>query len=66
MWDISLAEQLGTTPWDVRENATLWDVIRLKDWVTAKNAGQKVQGQRQRAMLQRPSSRPSRSPRRRR
>ncbi len=28
-WDIFLAEQLSTTPWDVRRNITGWDLIRL-------------------------------------
>ena len=52
MWDVTLADSLGTTPWDVRENATLWDVVRLREWVNAKNAGQKVQAQRDRAKSQ--------------
>ena len=46
MWDISLAEQLGTTPWDVREHATIVDIIRQKDWTQAKQSGEKVQAQR--------------------
>ena len=49
---MTLADSLGTTPWDVRENATLWDVVRLREWVNAKNAGQKVQAQRDRAKSQ--------------
>ena len=65
MWDIALADQLGTTPWDVRENATLWDVMRLRLWTIGKNAGVKVQQQRQRAEQQRSRSANRRMPRRR-
>tara|TARA_Y100000401_G_scaffold112001_1_gene110892 strand:+ start:150 stop:347 length:198 start_codon:yes stop_codon:yes gene_type:complete len=65
MWDVALADQLGTTPWDVRENATLWDVMRLKLWTAGKNAGVKVQQQRQRAEQQRNRSVNRRMPRRR-
>ena len=65
MWDIALADQLGTTPWDVRENATLWDVMRLRLWTIGKNAGVKVQQQRQRAQQQRNRSANRRLPRRR-
>lgn len=63
MWDISLAEQLNTTPWDVRENATLWDVMRMREWVVAKNARERVSNQRARAEANRTNS--SRSRRRR-
>ena len=49
MWDIALAENLGTTAWDVRRNATYWDVLRYRLWTNAKNAGSKVSAQRQRA-----------------
>ena len=64
MWDVTIADSLGTTPWDVRENATLWDVARLREWVNAKNAGQKVQAQRDKAKMDANSAR-SRSARRR-
>ena len=63
VWDIALADRLGTTPWDVRENATLWDVLRLQLWFNAKSAGEKVANQRMRNQQQsqsRKSSRPSR------
>ena len=63
MWDISLAEQLTTTPRDVRENATLWDVMRMREWGVAKNARERVSNQRARAETNRTNS--SRSRRRR-
>ena len=69
VWDIALADRLGTTPWDVRENATLWDVLRLRLWFNAKSAGDKVASQKMRNQRQSKSrsiSRPSRPTRRRR
>ncbi len=47
-WDIHVAEQFGTTAWDVRENATLYDVQRIGMWLKAKGQGEKVQAQRAR------------------
>lgn len=61
MWDVVLADHLSTTPWDVRENATVWDVMRVKDWIAGKNAQIKVQEQRQRA---RTSTQATHTPRR--
>ena len=51
MWDVALAEQLGTTPWDVRANATVWDIMRVKEWIVGKNAQTKVQDQRHKARM---------------
>jgi hypothetical protein len=28
-WDIFIAEEFSTTPWDVREHLTVWDFQRL-------------------------------------
>tara|TARA_R110002020_G_scaffold2882_6_gene13357 strand:- start:129 stop:374 length:246 start_codon:yes stop_codon:yes gene_type:complete len=66
VWDISLADRLGTTPWDVRENATLWDVLRLRLWFNAKSAGDKVANQKMRNQQQSKNRSASRSTRRRR
>ena len=66
MWDVALADRLGTTPWDVRHNATMLDLIRLNLWYNAKDAGAKVQAQRERAKMSARQISQSTSPRRRR
>tara|TARA_B100000029_G_scaffold20789_3_gene21036 strand:- start:3392 stop:3589 length:198 start_codon:yes stop_codon:yes gene_type:complete len=65
MWDIVLADQIGTSAWDVRENATAWDVLRYREWASAKSAGEKVASQRARARSIQSPKRPSRRGRRR-
>ena len=62
-WDIALAEQWTTTPWDVREHATLDDIKRISKWSSAKNAAMKIEEQKSKAK-QATSRRPA--PRRRR
>ncbi len=42
-WDIVLAEQFNTTPWDVRENITVSDYLRIQEWNKAENQGQVFQ-----------------------
>ena len=39
-WDINIAEQLNTTPWDIRENMTASDYFRLMEWNKAKTIGE--------------------------
>ena len=39
-WDISIAEQLNTTPWDIRANMTTSDYFRLNEWNKAKSSGE--------------------------
>ncbi len=48
-WDIHVAEQFGTTAWDVRENATLYDVQRIEVWQNAKAQAEKIATQRAKA-----------------
>ena len=35
-----MAENYNTTPWDVRKNATMWDIERTSALSTAKNRAQ--------------------------
>lgn len=46
MWDIALAETWNTTPWDVRENATVYDIVRQGEWVRAQESGEKMREMR--------------------
>lgn len=41
-WDISLAEDLNTTPWDIRQNLTFDDWVRLSQWNRYKVQGMKI------------------------
>ena len=38
-WDIIHAEKWGVPPWEVREHATLIDIIRSNLWEKHKNIG---------------------------
>ena len=42
-WDISLADQFNTTPWDIRENMTVSDFLRIQEWNRAESGGSKFQ-----------------------
>ena len=39
----------GTTIWEVRENATLYDVQRIQMWSSAKTKGEKINYQKEKA-----------------
>ena len=42
-WDIFLAEEWNTTPWDVRKHVTYWDIDRLSAMNIAKNKAHRQQ-----------------------
>ncbi|MEK6860871.1 MAG: hypothetical protein AABY07_02770 [Nanoarchaeota archaeon] len=41
-WDIFVAEQFNTTPWDVRDNISLLDLERIKYYNEAMNKARRT------------------------
>ena len=44
-----MAEQLNTTPWDIRQNMTKWDMIRLSMANEARNEAEQLKTAQDRA-----------------